>query len=270
MITTKLSEKATAAGKSAATSTFRHGPEGVNVGQTSIYRTALNREAPLVDARYYDAAPPNSTGERLLIWARDRIFRDFMRLVAPSPTDRILDVGVSDVVTDGANLIERLYPHRRNITAVGLGEGGDIRQAYPGVEYRRITAGSALPFADGAFDVAVSNAVIEHVGSRTAQKAFMAELTRVAKTVFVTAPNRWFPVEHHTGLPFFHYQASTFAAACRLTGKTLWLDPSELILTSLDDLRAVAPKGRRITSGFTGLPLGPFSSNLYVLIEPVD
>lgn len=54
--------------------------------------------------------------------------------------------------------------------------------------------------------------MIEHVGSREAQKAFVAELARVAKVVFLTAPNRWFPVEHHTGLPLAHYHPATFAA----------------------------------------------------------
>lgn len=221
---------------------------------------------PVVDARYYEAAAPHSPGERLLIWARDRIYRDFVRVLQPGPDDRILDVGVSDVVTDGANLLERLYPHPENITAAGLGEGSDFRAAYPRVSYRRIVAGEPLPFADGAFDIAVSNAVIEHVGSREAQKAFVAELARVARRVFLTAPNRWFPVEHHTGLPLAHYHPTTFAAGCRLTGKTLWLDPAELILTGPADLRAAAPEGRAVDVGYTGLPLGGFSSNLYLSV----
>ncbi len=222
------------------------------------------------DLRYYEAASPHSPGERLLIWARDRIYRDFLRLVGPRPGDRILDVGVSDVITDGSNLLERLYPHPQNITAVGLGEGSDFRDAYPDVAYRRILAGEPLPFADAAFDIAVSNAVVEHVGDRDAQRAFVAELARVARTVFLTAPNRWFPVEHHTGLPLAHYHRATFAAACRLTGKSLWLDPSELMLTGLGDLAAAAPAGRKIRYGYTGLPLGPVSSNLYLVIGAAD
>jgi SAM-dependent methyltransferase len=142
--------------------------------------------------------------ERALILARDAIYRDFLHLMSPSDTDRILDVGVSDVVNDGANLLERLYPHSHNITAVGLGEGGAFQSAYPMVEFRQIVAGAPLPFADSAFDIVASNAVIEHVGSRVAQKAFVAELARVGRRVFLTAPNRWFPVEHHTGAPLAH------------------------------------------------------------------
>jgi len=95
----------------------------------------------------------------------------------------------------------------------------------------------------------------------------VAELSRVAKTVFLTAPNRWFPIEHHTALPLAHYHPATFAAGCRLTGKELWLDPAELILTGPADLRAAVPAGRKAAFGYTGLKLGPFSSNIYMVLR---
>jgi hypothetical protein len=228
----------------------------------------MSANAPVFDARYYQVAGPRSLGERVLVWARDRIYRDFMTLVAPSPDDRILDVGVSDVVNDGANLLERLYPHPENITGAGLGDGVDFRAAYPGIGYQKIGAGEPLPFANDSFEVAVSNAVIEHVGSRAAQAAFVAEMARVAKSVFIIAPNRWFPIEHHTALPLAHFHPASFAAACKLTGKTQWLDQDELILTGLEDLRAAAPAGRAVECGYTGLRLWRFSSNAYLVVKP--
>ena len=66
--------------------------------------------------------------------------------------------------------------------------------------------GRELPFADGAFDLGFSNAVVEHVaGGRDGQRRFVHELCRVARRVFVTTPNRWFPLEVHTLLPFVHW-----------------------------------------------------------------
>ncbi len=126
-----------------------------------------------------------------------------------------------------------------------------------------------MPFVDEAFDIAVSNAVLEHVGSRAAQVGFVRELRRVARKAFITVPNRYFPVEHHTGLPFVHFRDATFARfrACNLTGKNKWATSTELILMSKSNLRSFAPDGSKPTIGYTGLLLGPFSSNLYLSLQ---
>lgn len=221
----------------------------------------------LVDQKYYQAVPPGSLAERVLISARDRIYADFLRLARPQPTERLLDAGVSDVISDAANLLERLYPHPEQITAAGIGTARDFIAEYPTVAYRQVEPHRPLPFADASFDVACSNAVIEHVGSRAEQVAFVRELSRVARRVFLTAPNRYFPVEHHTALPFVAWTKQTFDAACRRTGKSEWADEANLILMSRSRLAALCPPGRHMQVGFTGIKLGPFSSNLYLYLE---
>jgi Methyltransferase domain. len=66
--------------------------------------------------------------------------------------------------------------------------------------------GRSLPFADGEFELGFSNAVVEHVaGGRNGQRQFVLELCRVAQRVFVTTPNRWFPIDPHTLLPLAHW-----------------------------------------------------------------
>lgn len=221
----------------------------------------------LVDEKYYQAAAPRSLGERLTVLARDRIYADFVRICAPRRQDTIIDVGVSDVVNDAANMMERKYPHPERITAAGLGSGEDFRAAYPRTEYVRIAANARLPFADGAFDIATSNAVLEHVGSPAHQEFFVHELTRVAHRVFISVPNRFFPVEHHTAIPLLHYTDAGFSAACRLLGKTEWTRPENLILMSRRRLAALVPAGARATIAYTGLRLGPLSSNLFLYVD---
>ena len=218
-----------------------------------------------VDSKYYAAAAPRSLGERLTIAARDRIYDDFIRCCPPGPHDTILDVGVSDVVNDAANLLERKYPHPERITALGLGEGTDFRAAFPAVAYRSIAANQPLPVADKSFAIATSNAVLEHVGSRANQLRFVAELMRVAQKVFVTVPHRYFPVERHTAIPLAHYWDGAFALACRALGKADWADETNLILMSKGRLRALAPAGAVVAH--TGLRLGPCSSNLLLFID---
>jgi hypothetical protein len=222
----------------------------------------------LLDQKYYEAVSPKGLAETLLISARDKIFADFMSLMKPSPNDRILDVGVSAIINDGANVLERKYPHQRNITACGLGSGNDFQRAFPQATYVPIEPNSALPFGDNAFEIATSNAVLEHLGSFQRQQTFVRELCRVASRVFITVPNRFFPIEHHTAVPIAHYEKNLFRMACWVTGKSDWSREENLILMSRKRLwRVATPTDKRAAVGYTGLLLGPFSSNLYLALH---
>ncbi len=221
----------------------------------------------LMDTKYYEVATPKSSAERLAIQARNRIYSDFVLKCRPRREETILDVGVSDVTGDAANVLERCYPFPERITAVGLGTAEDFRAAFSRVTYRQIVANKPLPFADGSFDIATSNAVLEHVGSPESQCRFIAELIRVGGRVFLTVPNRFFPIEHHTAIPLLHWTDAGFALACRLLGKQDWSRPENLILMSRRRLRATCPSGARVEIGTTGVLLGPCSSNLYLYAD---
>jgi hypothetical protein len=218
-----------------------------------------------VDKKYYQAIPSHSLSEKLAIAARDRIYDDFIRCCRPGPSDTILDVGVSDVINDVANMLERKYPYPGRVTALGLGEGGEFRAAFPTTAYIRIEPNQRLPFADKSFTIATSNAVLEHVGSARHQALFVSELMRVAHKVFVSVPHRYFPVEHHTRIPFLHFWDRTFVPACRYLGKSEWTDERNLILMSRGRLRPLGPSHAVIAN--TGLKLGPLSSNLMLFID---
>lgn len=122
----------------------------------------------------------------------------------------IVDVGVddgggrADGVWAGANALERLWPAPERITAVGLGPGERFQVAFPAVRYVQ-SDGRRLPFGDRTFDVAYSNAVIEHIPDRDGQERLVAELARVADLIVIATPNRWFPIEVHTLVPLLHW-----------------------------------------------------------------
>jgi hypothetical protein len=216
------------------------------------------------DSQYYEVATPGSLSEKVVAVARDRIYADFLRLCEPDASDTILDVGVSDVVGDAANVIERRYSEQNKITAVGLGQGDAFRVSFPKIQYRQIGANQALPFGDGSFDIGASNAVLEHVGSLENQRFFVSELMRVGRRVYVTVPHRFFPVEHHTAIPFLHWFDATFPLACRALGKEKWVASENLILMSRQRLKDASPGDRTVEIGMTGIMLGPCSSNLYL------
>jgi hypothetical protein len=148
---------------------------------------------------------------RVSLASRRKKFRLFMDAFHPDAETTIVDVGVVDTgfgegggASATHNFLEAMYPWPRQITAVGLGDLPNFQRAFPDVTCVRAD-GRNLPFADGEFDIAFSNAVVEHVGDETAQRAFVGELCRVARRVFVTTPNRWLPVDVHTLLPVVHW-----------------------------------------------------------------
>jgi SAM-dependent methyltransferase len=150
----------------------------------------------------------NRAAARVSLRSRERKLRLFLELFDPGPDTTVVDVGVTDAAFgDGSsdNFFEAFYPWPERITAVGHTGLDRFAAAFPRVTTVQAD-GRELPFADGAFDLGFSNAVVEHVnGGRDGQRRFIAELCRVAGHVFVTTPNRWFPVDPHSLLPFVHW-----------------------------------------------------------------
>jgi methyltransferase family protein len=145
---------------------------------------------------------------RVSLASRERKLRLFLELFRPGPETTVVDVGVTDAPFGAGstdNFFEALYPWPQRITAVGHTELDRFAAAFPSVHVVRAD-GRRLPFADGEFELGFSNAVVEHVaGGRAGQRQFVSELCRVARRVFVTTPNRWFPLDPHTLLPFAHW-----------------------------------------------------------------
>jgi len=151
----------------------------------------------------------NRAAARVSLRSRERKLRLFLDLFHPGPSTTVVDVGVTDAPfgDEGSsdNFFEALYPWPKQITAVGHTSLDRFAAAFPAVTTVQAD-GRDLPFADGEFELGFSNAVVEHVaGGRDEQRRFVAELCRVARRVFVATPNRYFPVDPHSLLPFVHW-----------------------------------------------------------------
>jgi hypothetical protein len=190
----------------------------------------------------YGVAKPGSLPTRVAKHQRRKMFAAFVEAMRPEAGDSILDLGVtSDRSHDHSNYFESWYPHKDRVTAVGVEDASFLELAYPGVRFVRAD-GLNLPFRDASYDFVHSAAVIEHVGSRDRQAAFLRELWRVARRgLFVTTPNRWFPIEVHTVLPLVHYlPPRLFRKLLTNLGQPFFADEANLNLLSRRDLAAVA------------------------------
>jgi hypothetical protein len=174
----------------------------------------------------------------LLLRIREEVFQTFVATFRPSPAQTVLDVGVSADDHPSSNHLEKRYPHTERICGLSVGHFPELRAQFSGMTLVQGDA-RALPFADGSFDFVYSHAVIEHVGSRVQQARFLAEALRVARYgICVTTPNRWHPIETHTGLPFLHFlPAPLHHRLYRLLGKDMYASEQTLHLMGARTLR---------------------------------
>jgi SAM-dependent methyltransferase len=172
------------------------------------------------------------------------MFHLFTRVIWFGPETTVLDVGVTPNETFAdTNYFERMYPWPERITATSVEDASALEVSYPGLRFVR-TSGPRLPFADQEFDVVFSSAVLEHVGDRDAQTAFVAEMLRVGRAFFLTTPNRWFPVDFHTMVPLAHWMPRRFhQRLLAAAGLDFWAQTDNLNLLSARTLQSLFPHG---------------------------
>ena len=204
----------------------------------------------------------------LLVRVREEVFRVFLEALRPQPGDTILDVGASADDHVSSNHFEKRYPRPDKICALGIDHLPGLTGQFPGLTVVRGDA-RELPFARGSFDFVYSHAVIEHVGSREQQAAFLKETLRVArKGVLLTTPNRWHPMEAHTGLPLLHFlPPAAYRPIYRALGKKMYATEETLnLLSSTQLLKLVRGLGVRDCSlrevRWMGIP-----SNLVLVVH---
>ena len=159
-----------------------------------------------INENIYSAFKSRSVREKLLYAARMKVYDSLCRGLPLHELSSVIDVGVTaDKEHRSSNFFIKSFPYSDRITAFSDQDASWMEDEYKGLVFVQ-GDGLDMPFDDHSFDLVFSSAVIEHVGSRDNQRQFIRECIRVAKKyVFITTPNRWYPLELHTGIPFIHY-----------------------------------------------------------------
>jgi hypothetical protein len=215
----------------------------------------------------YNVADPDSLAVKVATWQRRRMYERFIRDAQVTDSDTILDLGVtSDRSYTSSNYLEAWHPHKRRITAAGLDDASFLEDEYPGVKFVYAT-GLALPFADRTFDVVHSSAVLEHVGSKANQAQYVRECARVARrAIFLTTPNRWFPIEFHTVLPIVHWMPKrAFRWLMLHTNRPFFADEAHLNLLTRRELHSLAIAVDNFAFSVSSVALLGWPSNLLLV-----
>jgi len=154
----------------------------------------------------YSNARKESIADKAAYNTRLRIYGLLSEKVDLRSISKIIDVGVTaDKENISSNFFENTYPYPDRITALSDQDASWMEKKYNGLKFIRGNA-LAMPFENNSFDLVFSSAVIEHVGGMDYQTAFIRECYRVSKKyVFITTPNRLYPIELHTAMPFIHW-----------------------------------------------------------------
>lgn len=173
--------------------------------------------------------------------------------------DRFAITGQTTVLDLGGGAFNwTLLPARPKVTILDVYDHGNKADWATYV----VGDGCHTDFPSAAFDVVFSNSVIEHVGGIERQRQFAQECMRCGRGYFVQTPNKWFPVDTHTLMPFAHWLPQrVFRKLIRFSPRFVFFktDPGDLAdfsnmrLLGARDLQELFPGAEIIRERFCGI-----------------
>lgn len=147
---------------------------------------------------------------------------------------RLLEIG-----TGAGGIAAHFACHAAGFYEVTAVDTVDQRVMADGYSFQQVAA-VELPFPDGAFDVVISNHVVEHVGDAEAQYCHLSEMARVLSAqgrIYLASPNRWQWMEPHYNMAMLSWWPRRWRSAyLALRGKGTFYDCEPLSKGALEQL----------------------------------
>ena len=221
-----------------------------------------------MDKNTYSTEKSKSFRDIATLIARINIYNRLQSEIPIELLDSILDVGVTtDRDQFSSNFFEKLYPFPNRITALSDQDASWLESVYKDLKFVQSDA-LDMPFENNIFDLVFSSAVIEHVGCRQNQTKFISECIRVSrKHVYITTPNKYYPIELHTALPLLHWLPPDIyrSLLCKI-GRSFFAEENNLNLLSKSALNEIMMKFPKVRFSIKHTSFLGFRSNLLLII----
>lgn len=148
----------------------------------------------------------NCIFEKIANNARNEFFNILKRNTKYSKKNSIIDIGTTPSLDDIQNIILSKIKDNKNVVCLSNLNCKILKKKYTNIKKILIGDGRNNKLPNNSFDIVHSNATIEHVGSYKNQLQFIKECIRISKKyIFIQTPNRFYPLDFHTILPFIHW-----------------------------------------------------------------
>lgn len=118
---------------------------------------------------------------------------------------KIIDIGTAPVLSRHENFFLNHYKYKNNITCFSNQNLSILKKKFANLKTIQ-GDGRDTKLPSNSFDLVISNATLEHVGNFKKQCKFINELYRIAKKkCIIVTPNRYYPIDTHTMIPFIHW-----------------------------------------------------------------
>jgi hypothetical protein len=230
--------------------------------------------------KYFDKYNKNKLAIYFSFRARNNIINCLKRLTISKKKNintKILDFGVSNSKNQDSNPFVKYFlsKRRKDIFGCGVDNVQSVRKIYKNLKYKKIKPNHKLPYKGNFFSLSISHAVFEHIGNKN-RKFYLSELIRVSEKVFISIPNRYFPIEHHSNIPMLGYLPSKLIYKILIFfNYNLFKSKKTLTFNSknkFSKLASILDKKYNINFhlGYTGLKFGMFSSHFYIFIKKIN
>ena len=144
--------------------------------------------------------------QKIALNTRNDFFNLFLINNNYSKDKSVIDIGSTASIDKEQNTFLDNIKDNPNVTCLSNQDCSILQKRNKNIKNVIIGDGRNTMLQNNSFDIAHSNATIEHVGSFESQVSFVREMLRISKeSVFIQTPNKFFPIDFHTVLPFVHW-----------------------------------------------------------------